>query len=333
MQTDVKEEKQLLNTQVRDSGSKIIFDDNVLCSQFLNDYIDLPYVKDVKPEDIEDVSAQFVPLFSEERNADRVKKVHIKSKISFFFVSLIEHKTKVDYNVTMQIFRYMIHIWESYEKEMNQLHPGISKTVGFQYPPIIPIVYYEGKQEWKAPLNFRSRIVQGELFGKYVPDFTYYLIPLRDYSNERLLEQGDEISLVMLINKLQTKEDMEAFRKLPPEKINAILEDTPEYRIDIIANVLRAFLLKENVPDDEAEALVGKVKEKKMAELFEDMEPMDIQAERRNTRDAIEKGIRLVIEGYQNLGASKESAIIVIRENYDLSDEEVEEKMKQYWKE
>ena len=75
----------ILNSKAKDSGSKIIFDDNVLCSQFLRDYVDLPFFKDVLPEDIEDVSEQFVTLFAEERNADRVKKVHIKSEISLVF--------------------------------------------------------------------------------------------------------------------------------------------------------------------------------------------------------------------------------------------------------
>ena len=37
---------------------------------------------------------------------------------TLFFVSLIEHKTKVDYNVSMQMLRYMVYIWEDYEKEM-----------------------------------------------------------------------------------------------------------------------------------------------------------------------------------------------------------------------
>ena len=47
-------------------------------------YIELPYFKEIQPEDIEDVSDQFVPLFAEERNADRVKKVHIKQGNPFF---------------------------------------------------------------------------------------------------------------------------------------------------------------------------------------------------------------------------------------------------------
>lgn len=72
MQKD--KENIILNSKTKDSGSKIIFDDNVLCSQFLRDYVDVPFLKEVSPEDIEDVSEQFVTLFAEERNADRVKK-------------------------------------------------------------------------------------------------------------------------------------------------------------------------------------------------------------------------------------------------------------------
>lgn len=78
MQENKQETETILNSQVRDSGGKIIFGDNTLCSQFLRDYIPLPYLKDVQPEDIEDVSDRFVPLFAEERNADRVKKVNIR---------------------------------------------------------------------------------------------------------------------------------------------------------------------------------------------------------------------------------------------------------------
>ena len=43
------------------------------------------------------------------------------------------------------------------------------------------------------------------------------------------------------------------------------------------AKRVRAFLRKENVPEEETETLVGKVKEKKMGELFANMDKMDIQ--------------------------------------------------------
>ena len=106
---------------------------------------------------------------------------------SLFLISLIEHKTKVDYNVIMQLLRYMCYIWEDYEKEMlkerdwqkkeaerQEKSEGLSKVgrqekseepekserpedaqgtgkkvltsnhKDFKYPPILPIVYFEG---------------------------------------------------------------------------------------------------------------------------------------------------------------------------------------------
>lgn len=274
----------VLNSHVRDSGGKVIFENPILCSQFLRDYVNLPYLKEVRPEDIEDVSAQYVPLFAEERNSDRVKRVHIAGgETPFFLVSLIEHKTAPDYNVCMQVFRYMVYIWEAYEKEAEAVQKGVSKRKGFLYPPVLPIVYYEGSGQWDVPLDFLSRIREGSVFGRYLPDFEYYLVPLRDFSNEALLERKDEISLVMMINKLQTAEDIENFRKLPKHKLEAILRDAPDHLVGVIADVLRAFLLKMNVPVSEMEKLTDKVREKKMDELFANMEKMDIQAERRNT--------------------------------------------------
>ena len=345
----------ILNSKLRDSSSKIIFDNNILCSQFLRDYIDLPCLKDVQPEDIEDVSDQFVPLFAEERNADRVKRVHIKGENPFFLLSLIEHKTKPDYNVSIQIFRYMIYIWDSYEKEAEKFHDGISRQSCFKYPPILPIVYYEGKDQWAVPLDFKSRIIEGELFQEYIPDFKYYLVPLRSYSNDELIAKEDEISLVMLINKLQTPEDIEDFRSLSVEKIEAILQDSPKHLVDIIADILLAFLLKENVPIPEAEELAHKVRKKKMAQLFENMEKMDIQAERRNTteqrmraeaaeqktREAEQKalaaaqraetGIQAFIEGYQELEVSKEITLQKLIDKFQLDEAEANIKLALYW--
>ena len=96
------------NSQIRDSSSKIIFGDSHLCSQFLHGYVNIPILKNVEPEDIEDVSNRYVHMFTEERNSDVVKKVRLKgNETSFYLISLIEHKSRVDYNVIIQILRYI----------------------------------------------------------------------------------------------------------------------------------------------------------------------------------------------------------------------------------
>lgn len=104
-------QQQLDNSKPKDSSSKLIFDNPILCSRFFRDYVDIPMLKDVQPEDIEDVTHRFVHMFTEERNSDSVKKVHIKTnETPFYLISLIEHKSDVDYNVVMQVFRYMTFI-------------------------------------------------------------------------------------------------------------------------------------------------------------------------------------------------------------------------------
>ena len=145
------------------------------------------------------------------------------------------------------------------------------------------------QNRWTVPLDFKSRILEGETFARYIPDFQYHLVPLRDYSNQDLLANKDEISLVMLINKIQDEESLNVFRQLPEEELATILNPAPDHRVRIIADVLKALLLKMNVSDVETEEVVGKVRKRNMGQLFEHMQPIDIQAERKKWATEREK--------------------------------------------
>ena len=88
----------------------------------------------------------------------------------------------------------------------------------------------------------------------------------------------------MLVNKLQELDDITFFRSLPPEQLETILKDSPDHIAGIIADILLAFLLRSKVPANEAEEIAGKVREKKMGQLFADMAPIDIPAEQAKIR-------------------------------------------------
>lgn len=70
MQKEIAQKQR--NSKHRDSSSKLIFDNPILCTQFFHDYVDIPMLKDVQPEDIEDVTQRFVHMFTEERESDSV---------------------------------------------------------------------------------------------------------------------------------------------------------------------------------------------------------------------------------------------------------------------
>ena len=279
-----KKQKQVRNSKLHDSSSKLIFGNAELCSQFLRNYMDMPILKNVKAEDIEDISERYVPLFTEERNSDTVKRIKISEKDTIFFITLIEHKAKVDYNVSMQLLRYMVYIWEDYEKEMEKQHKGISKTKDFKYPPILPIVYYEGKGNWTAALNIRDRIFFDRAFEPFTPRFFYKLIQLNKYSVKELVEKNDELSLVMILNKLQSTEEFRNLN-LPENYLKNLSEHSTDELLDIIGKVVEAMLRHLNLPEEEVAEFTDQVKERKMAELFECFEDVDIPAERKKARE------------------------------------------------
>ena len=326
-------EEKLNNRQLKDNTSKLIFGDAVLCAQFMRDFLDIPLLKNVKPEDIEDVSQRYVPLFTSEREADTVKRVKISDTESLFFITLIDHKTQVDYNVIMQLFRYMCYIWEDYEKEILKKNGTKSSSKDFKYPPILPIVYYEGKNEWTAVTNFKDRVFLSDIFEKYIPDFSYELISLRNYSSDRLIQNQDEISLIMLLNKLQSAADLKDIPDLKQVE-EKVWEKTPEYLLEIIAKITTALLYRLNVSDEEVDEMVGQVKEKKMPVLFEHFEGYDVQATRKEAREEGRKeGIKALIEAGQEMEISKEVVWDKVKEKFALSEQDVKAYFEQYWKE
>lgn len=330
-----------LNKKQKDNGSKLIFGDHILCAQFIRDYLEIPMLKSVQPEDIEDVSERFVPLFTSDREADTVKRIRLKDENgekTIFLISLIEHKTEVDYNVVMQLLRYMCYIWEDYEKEKlreyeQQKSPDASdshqvnyvpeqqdnteshttspqrtktKTLisahkDFKYPPILPIVYFEGSMEWTAVRNLKDRIYLSDIFDKYTPDFTYELIRLHDYSNDQLMEHEDEISLIMLLNKLQSLADLNGISEWKDFQSN-VLKHTPAHLLDIIAKITTVLLTRLNLPSDEVDEFVSRIKEGNMPELFEHFERVDVPAMRRQ----IEKEREILRCERQGLQAERE---------------------------
>ncbi|MFR5149132.1 MAG: Rpn family recombination-promoting nuclease/putative transposase [Ruminococcus sp.] len=132
-----------------------IFKNNRLTSQFLSNYTGIQMLAGVRPEDIEDVTERYHAFLGIEFESDTIKKVCLHQADGtpdreIYVISLIEHKSAVDYDVAMQLFRYMSVIWYDYRMEQNKKKKDANRRKAFRYPLIIPFVYYEGKEKWTA---------------------------------------------------------------------------------------------------------------------------------------------------------------------------------------
>ena len=286
-----KKSEAITKGQISDVNNRIIFKNHTLCAQFLRDYTGLDILKDITEEDIEDVTEKYQKYLGISFDTDTVKRIHIRdiadgSDMPMYIVSLVEHKSDVDYNVVMQLLQYMTCIWHDYEVTMKNNSLGNAKNKDFRYPPILPIVYYEGKRKWTSPMSLGERIFMGDVFSAYVPDFTYKLINLHGYTNDELLAHGDEMSFLMMINRVQSAEDLKDFLNVNREQVQGIIDGASEGILEIIMGTIWNLMMKMNMPTEDAQDCMRELGERSMGNWFENMDKMDIQAERKNTAEA-----------------------------------------------
>ena len=96
-------------------------------------------------------------------------------------------------------------------QEKGEAQEGITKRKGFRYPPILPIVFYDGPGAWTAAVNFQERVYLNETLGEYIPSFRYLVIPLSRESPESVLKLIGKILAVLLVRLNVPKEEVEEF--------------------------------------------------------------------------------------------------------------------------
>ena len=100
------------------------------------------------------------------------------------------------------------------------------------------------------------------------------------------------------INKIQSAEDLSEFRKVSEEMVESIYGNAPDEIKEIYKKILWSLLMKLKVPNEETSNIIGEIGGRGMGYLFENMDEMDIQAERRNTArekkraDALEEEVK-----------------------------------------
>ena len=83
--------------KLKDNAYKLIFGEPEMFVDFLKNFIPIEILKRVKPEDIEDITERFLPLFSDNKDSDTVKRVRLPGDKPLFVIGIIEHESEVNY--------------------------------------------------------------------------------------------------------------------------------------------------------------------------------------------------------------------------------------------
>ena len=169
-------------------------------------------------------------------------------------------------------------------------------------------------------MHLRDRIMFSDILRPYIPDFKYIVVRNHDFSDEELLAREDEMSLLMLINKFQTADDITNFREIETDKIDSIIQNSSEQVIDIIAAVVHSLCTKIHISEQETDDAVRKVREHKLGYLFENMEKIDIQQLRKDAEDERKK-----VEEMRKEADAQREKVEEMRKEADAQREKLEE--------
>jgi predicted transposase/invertase (TIGR01784 family) len=266
--------------KLKDNAYKLIFAEPEMFLDFLKNFIPIDILKKVKPQDIEDITERFLPLFSDNKDSDTIKKIRLEGNKPLFVIGIIEHESEVNYTTTVKMLQYITLVLTDYIKENDKKHKEemdkkhrtkikLSTSKGFKLPPVLPIVFYDGTKKWTSSLNLIDRTELSEIFEKYIPKFEYELVDLNKYSRDDLIKFGNLLSLMLIVDKVHKVEDFELLNTLPKEYLDKLKLNIPDHLLELLANCIRLFLIKAEVREEKIDEITEILYQRRFNDMFD----------------------------------------------------------------
>ena len=161
---------------------------------------------------------------------------------------LIEHQTKMDYNMPFRMLEYSIEISRRAIKNMSKYNEG------YKYPLILPIVIYTGNKKWSVSTKYSDKVAK--MPGNYIKgiDIEYKVIDINELEIDELLRENTNLAKAMALEKCKNpKELFECFNKI----INNL---TTKVEIEEIRNLLK--YLYEKIEVNDLKKIINIIEEK-----------------------------------------------------------------------
>lgn len=147
--------------------------------EFLDNYLPGNILDVIDTDNMEIEKDTYTDKEMKEYFSDIVYKVSINKK-KLYLCFLFEHKSYPYPEVSIQVLRYMVKIWELKVKQ------GLKKI-----PLVIPLLIYHGQEKWNIDLKLRNLVeVIPEELENYFPDFEYLLYDFSKYTDEEIKGYG-----------------------------------------------------------------------------------------------------------------------------------------------
>ena len=223
---NIKQEK---THQYKDKIFKEILSNKKEVINFMKKYFKDEIFEKLTENDIEKYNKEFITSKFERQEADIVYQI---PKENLYII--IEHQSKVDYNMPERMTKYCIELRRDIMKSSNEIF-NIA---------ICPIVLYTGDRKWDIDIREKEREYGIKTF-KYTE---YNLVDINDEIKEDLIKENTGMSKALLFEKANSKQEIK-------EVINKILkkELTKEEKEYIMAMLKYSNKIRKIMPEERKE--------------------------------------------------------------------------------
>jgi len=265
-----------------DRGYKYLLSNRQVFLQLLRNFVREPWVEKLNAKDLVRLDKSYILQDFSGKEADIVYRLQTKDQEVIFYV-LLELQSTVDFQMPYRLLLYMVEIWRDLLKNTPKSNAAGKE---FRLPAVVPIVLYNGENNWTAKLHYRDTLKGAEMFGSHVLDFEYILVDVNRQEEEHLLELANLIGAVFLLDK---KADYQLLMQRLKKLLHTLKDMTPD-EFQLLKNWILSILQhKQTDHYGEIARLVEKARPEEAMEMIYNLEKtLDEEFAKRELKSKLE---------------------------------------------
>jgi predicted transposase/invertase (TIGR01784 family) len=237
-----------------DESYKSILSDIDGFVHFIRKYFHVLWADYITASNTERVNASYITPEYSRIDSDIIYKVRHGNTDAYFYI-LVELQSKVDFTMPFRLLRYMVGLLNDI---FNGMDAGVRERKDFRLPAIVPIVLYNGYDDWTAAGTFREYTADYEKFGPNIIDFEYLLFNLKQRDEAELLPIGNVLDAFLSLDKRRLEK-----RLSPEEFVKWWTEQAPNLSVedrDTLINWMERVLYRGSLSQKEMKGLKQSLK-------------------------------------------------------------------------
>ncbi|TBV10871.1 Rpn family recombination-promoting nuclease/putative transposase [Stutzerimonas kirkiae] len=226
-----------------DSGYKLLFSNPAFIRDLLLGFVPHEWVRQLDFATLEPLNGHYVSEDMRQRHEDMVWRVRLRGDWLHIYL-LLEFQSTPDRFMVLRLLSYIGLFWQQLEKQ-GQL------TDDKRLPPVLPLVLYNGEQEWPYPTELAALCHPPPKDLRSFQPQDYLLIDESRYEEEQLAGQRNLVATLM---RLEHARDVQSLQAIIEELLTWLrLDDQTALRRNLAQWIVR--LIRRRVPRGEVPEL------------------------------------------------------------------------------